>query len=255
MKRLVLAFILLSTSALLSGSAVQMTFAEPTPAEIIEKSIAYHDPQGVWGQGQVELDVKTIYSPEFAKKRGVTDSTVRLWLSPAQETFRYVKDTGKDLIDYSVKLGKGKVSVNGKTDISEEDKERLRIAEPALYRDYFEYLYVMPQKLNDPGTRISPEAKTMTFNGTETLALRVTYEAEVGEDTWDFFFDTETYALVGYRFFHDESKNDGEYIAFSGEIRDEASGLRLPKERAWYYNADDGHLATDDIVSMRVTTP
>jgi len=62
-----------------------------------------------------------------------------------------------------------------------------------------------------------------------------------------------SYALVGYRFYHSESDNDGEYIPFEGEIVDEATGLRLPSTRTWYYNNGDGHLATDQIVSIVVS--
>ena len=43
----------------------------------------------------------------------------------------------------------------------------------------------------------------------EVVQLRATYDPEVGEDIWDFFFDPETYALVGYRFFRDEAARGG----------------------------------------------
>jgi hypothetical protein len=74
----------------------------------------------------------------------------------------------------------------------------------------------------------------------------------VGEDIWYFYFDRRSFALIGCRFFHDESKNDGEYITFEAEIQDKATGMRLPKVRAWYFNAGDEYLATDDIISMSV---
>ena len=61
--------------------------------------------------------------------------------------------------------------------------------------------------------------------------------------------DRKTYALVGYRFYHDESKNDGEYIVLEGEAS--GAGLKLPKTRKWYRHEDDGFLGTDIIESMR----
>jgi len=108
----------------------------------------------------------------------------------------------------------------------------------------------MPMKLTDPGAIVDPKAGIVEFQGRDVYRVRVTYDPEVGSHTWYFYFDPETYALVGYRFFKDESKNDGEYIAFEGEVVDEATGVRLPKTRAWYYNDGDGHLATDDITSI-----
>ena len=83
------------------------------------------------------------------------------------------------------------------------------------------------------------------------LSLRVTYDPEVGVDTWYLYFDPDTSALVGYRFYHDESANDGEYIVLEGEV---SSGtLRLPKARTWYTHGDDRLLGTDTLTSLAGT--
>ena len=73
--------------------------------------------------------------------------------------------------------------------------------------------------------------------------MKVTYKKEVGNDIWYFYFDPSTYAMEVYQFFHDESKNDGEYILLSG--METINGIKMPKNRAWYYNKDDKYLATD----------
>ena len=52
-----------------------------------------------------------------------------------------------------------------------------------------------------------------------------------------------TYKLRQYQFFHDETKNDGEYIVLENEI--EVYGIKMPKDRAWYYNQQDKYLGTD----------
>lgn len=228
--------------------------AKHAPTDIIMKSIAYHDPAGVWSKGRLELGVHTTYSEEYAKKRGVKETNLKILLSPGHEDFSYTKVSGEDKIEITCHKGVGKTIVNGSAEVSDEDKERLRLAEPSLYRDYCEYLYGMPMKLLDPGTNLDPVVATTEFNGKEALALKVSYDPEVGGDIWYFYFDPATFALVGYKFYHDESKNDGEYITFENEVVDEATGMRLPKIRAWYFNDGDGHLATDDIVSMKVST-
>jgi hypothetical protein len=46
-----------------------------------------------------------------------------------------------------------------------------------------------------------------------------------------------------YQFFRDESKNDGEYILLTEEVV--VNGIKMPKNRAWYYNKNDGYLGTD----------
>jgi hypothetical protein len=53
----------------------------------------------------------------------------------------------------------------------------------------------------------------------------------------------KSFALEVYQFFHDESKNDGEYILLTEE--QVVDGIIMPKNRAWYYNEKDKYLGTD----------
>ena len=49
-----------------------------------------------------------------------------------------------------------------------------------------------------------------------------------------------------YQFFKGEDKKTGEYILLSDEIL--VNGIKIPQNRAWYYNKDDGYLGTDTLV-------
>ena len=98
-------------------------------------------------------------------------------------------------------------------------------------------------KLKDPGTHLDPEVQSKNFKGKAYLVLKVTYDESVGKDVWYFYFDPDNYAMEVYQFFHDESKNDGEYILLS-ELENVAR-IKMPKIRSWYYNSDDKHLGTD----------
>ncbi len=102
-------------------------------------------------------------------------------------------------------------------------------------------------KLKDPGTIIFPKTERKSFKGKEYLVLKVTYKKDVGKDTWYFYFNPETYALEVYQFYHDETKNDGEYILLTDES--EINGIKMPKNRAWYYNLDDKYLGTDMLIN------
>ena len=46
-----------------------------------------------------------------------------------------------------------------------------------------------------------------------------------------------------YQFYHDEAKNDGEYILLTDIL--EVNGINMPKTRAWYYNKNNDYLGTD----------
>ena len=110
-------------------------------------------------------------------------------------------------------------------------------------RDYYVYLYGLPMKLKDPGTQLEDKVYTKSLNGESFLCLKVTYDAAVGKDSWYFYFDKKTYAMRHYQFYHDESKNDGEYILLSGE--EIVQGIKMPKTRAWYTNQANAYLGTD----------
>lgn len=98
-------------------------------------------------------------------------------------------------------------------------------------------------KLNDPGTAIDKNVVLKKFEGKEYLVLKITYDVNVGNDTWYFYFDPTSFELKLYQFFHDESKNDGEYIVLEG--LETISDIKMPKIRKWYYNNDDTYLGTD----------
>jgi hypothetical protein len=100
-------------------------------------------------------------------------------------------------------------------------------------------------KLKDPGTIIHPKVNSKVFKGKKYLVLKVDYEQSVGSDRWYFYFNPKSYALEAYQFFHDENKNDGEYILLSDEK--EINGIKMPKIRSWFYNKDDQYLGTDTL--------
>ena len=54
--------------------------------------------------------------------------------------------------------------------------------------------------------------------------------------------------MIGYRFYHDEAANDGEYIELEGI--QEGGGLRLPRARTWYTHKEDKLLGTDTLIKI-----
>ena len=46
-----------------------------------------------------------------------------------------------------------------------------------------------------------------------------------------------------YQFYHEEEKNDGEFILLSD--LEMVNGIKMPKNRAWYYNKEEKYLGTD----------
>jgi hypothetical protein len=137
------------------------------------------------------------------------------------------------------------LSFNGNKTFSEEiaTKFHLNCERVSMYRDYYTFLYGLPMKLNDKGTIIDSKINEKQISGISYWVLKATYTPEVGGDTWYLYFDKNTYQLKRYQFFHEEAKNDGEYIILENELM--IGGIKMPKDRAWYYNKDDNYLGTD----------
>ena len=209
-----------------------------SPLQVIERSISYHDPE------MQITDSEVVMSFVETRPKG-EDRNTKISFNIKKETFQMANI--RDGISMNSRMDKGKVEilVDGKKEYSNDimEKYRLNPERIAMMKNYYQYLWLMPMKLMDPGTIIDSEVKKVDFFGKELLQIKISYSPEVGKDVWYFYFNPESYAMQGYRFYHDESKNDGEYIL----LEDEAvfNNVRLPKKRTWYTHKEDKLLGTD----------
>lgn len=210
---------------------------ELTGSELLEKAIKYHDPNGNWNSFKGDL-VVSMTRPN--KDKRVSEIHIDI---PASS---FVLSTRKNdsLITSKVINDECFFSVDEEAITAKEElkKHKLTCKRAKLMKDYYTYLYGLPMKLKDEGTIINEKVTSKEFNGKEYLVLKVNYEESVGKDTWYFYFDPSTYAMKVYQFYHDETKNDGEYIILTEE--EEIEGIKMPKNRA-YYNKDNAYIATD----------
>lgn len=218
-----------------------LSVSAQTAKDVLDKSIAYHDPKGVWETGKFKLNLKE------SRPNGTFRET-KITLNNRQQSFLLSQKREGRMIYRYVKGDQCENKLDGKTDFTPEEAKQFRLdcSYSPRMKDYYTYLYGLPMKLRDPGTKLDEEVKTVTFDDRQLLQLRVTYDEAVGKDIWYFYFDPTTFALSGYRFYHDESKNDGEYILISGEQK--VGPLRLPKSRKWFTHQDEKFLGTDELV-------
>lgn len=217
-----------------------------TPSELLSRSIAFHDPMDKWQNAELELVIRMELPagpPRVSKVQ----------LNNANGHFSVSYVSKGHLLEYRInELDSAEVYADfqlatGRTDIDSLDLSKARARR---WRDYYGYLYGLPMKLKDEGTILSEEVAETYFDGKQVLALRVTYDESVGKDTWYFYFHPETYAMVGYRFYHDEEQNDGEYIVLDG-VRVQ-NGLRIPEHRYWYVNENGRFLGADMMMALQV---
>ena len=224
---------LLAMTTLLSG--------QPTGQNIIDNSIKFHDPTGNWDRFDHRLN--------FNQQRPGKEMTKRkVYLNNKKKEFQFWAQYDEGLLSYTVKNNSGSYSWNGSSDVPQDLAKKYRIdnTRAVMYRDYYSYLYGMPMKLKDASAIIHPEASIVDFYGEKYYKVKITYNPAAGDDIWYFYFDPETYALEAYQFFHDESKNDGEYILF--EELHEVDKIKMPRIRKWYYNKDEKYIASDILI-------
>ena len=205
--------------------------------QLLEKAIQYHDPNESW-----ESFNGTLFVTMEIPKNPNRDSEIRINLP---EEYFYVKASkGENTTEYTVNKGNCKISFNGEENLSDTilKEHKLSCDRANLYKNYYTYLYGLPMKLKDNGTIIHDKVERKTFKGKEYLVLKVTYDEKVGSDTWFFYFNPKTYAMEVYQFFK-EKPDSGEYILLSDEVV--VNGIKMPKNRVWYYNKNDGYLGTD----------
>lgn len=214
---------------------------------LIARSIAYHDPQGRWERGAISLRV-------VESRPGAESRTASVLMTPGRGTVTVGRVTEAATTAFGV-MGEEITlrSVNGESGLDEEALAAHGLGRERVMwlRNFYLFVWGLPMKLRDPGTIVDPEPLADSYDGQEALKVRVTYDPEVGGDTWYFYFHPETARLIGYRFYHDEAANDGEYIHLEGEIAD--AGLRLPARRRWFFHANDEFLGEDEAISLSVT--
>lgn len=209
-----------------------------TATQLLEKTITFHDPNGNWKNFDGSFKVRM-------KSPNSSDRLSTITLNTPKQQFNLLVEKDGDSYTYHFDKGNCSTTLNGSSDISNEDREKFRLTceRGQMMKNYYTYLYGLPMKLKDPGTLLNEKVQKKTFKGKEYLVLKVTYDEKVGSDVWYFYFDPKTYGMEVYQFYHDESKNDGEYILLEG--LEEINGIKMPKTRAWYLNKDNKYLGTD----------
>lgn len=229
-------------SFLLGSSALAQSLTAP---ELLEKAIAYHDPDGRWAtfddtftvimtrpdnperESQIAINLP---QEHFSLETKIDTVTTQYILDQADCQMLYqsepIDTTAAQAVDMSCERGN-------------------------MYKNYYTYLYGLPMKLRDPGTNINYPVEKKEFQGKQYLVLKATYDAAVGSDVWYFYFDPQNYAMEVYQFYRTDDAgkmlpSSGEYVLLSEE--ETINGIKMPKVRAWYYNKDDQYLVTDTLI-------
>ncbi len=195
-------------------------FAQYVPSsDVVKNALSYHDPEGLWP----ELNAR-LYFEEVQPNGDIRKTEARI-----DNTTGYFR------------LNRGDYEIHGmKMDSCFVEKGDYDCARAERMRNYYVYLWGLPMKLMDEGTRIRPEASLIDWQNVPCYEVVVDYE----EDRWYFYFTRDDYRMIGYMFVkHDGS---GERIVLNGEKK--VGSMKIPAQRSWFVLGDDRYLGTDRLV-------
>lgn len=226
-----------------------LSFCQPeskSDSQLLERTLAYHDPEGNWPQLKARLYLS---SADTAGK----ENAFEIELDNATGYFAHIsRQDGKEAVK-GIRDGKAFFLLDGKQDISAEDREKYNLTPEDLQwvHSFYGYLYGLPMKLTDDGVHVREAAKNEELEGKAYKVLQVNYDAAVGTDNWFFYLNPETYAMEAYRFNHGKPES-GEYIVLEQEVV--VDGIRIPKVRKWYLNKNNAYLGTDTLIKAEPLT-
>ncbi|MDX5340521.1 MAG: DUF6503 family protein [Cyclobacteriaceae bacterium] len=192
--------------------------------EMIQKSIAYHDPEGNWKKLQATFVIQD------SLPAGRNSRYYEFTLDNRNGQFTYQLEG----LQYQV-WGDSVLVLEGEI----ENERALRM------RNYYTYLWGLPMKLLDPGTVLEDSVREEVLDGKSYRVVRVPYE----KDIWYFYLDPDTYRMEAYKFYQDEPNQKGEIIFLEGEK--EFGGMRIPQNRTWYRTETQEFLGTDRLLEIK----
>ncbi|NVJ85531.1 MAG: hypothetical protein HWE15_04455 [Algoriphagus sp.] len=191
--------------------------------DLIQKSIAFHDPLNHWKDFKGTMVIHDSLPP------GRESRNYQVMIDNSQSIVEYIKEDLHFRVWHdSVEVLKGEV-----------EKSRA-----LMLRNYYTYLWGLPMKILDPGTTISPDATREMLNGKDYWVVKVPYE----KDTWYFYLDPNTFQLEAYKFYQDLEAKKGEIIYLDGLL--EVDGMKIPKNRSWYRTEVDEFLGEDRLIGI-----
>ena len=168
--------------------------AQQTAYQILQKSIKTHDHRGRWQKLKAEFDMRIVREKQ-------ADRFFTIALNVPQKRFAYQVKT--DTLNYAqgFKGNKFNVLFNGSSDISEATIKKYDLTQTRTQylKEVYEYLLLLPMRLQNDTTFLSKDYTIEPFNGTPCYKLTIHYEPVGENETWHFFIDNQSFMCFSYQ--------------------------------------------------------
>jgi Family of unknown function (DUF6503) len=218
--------------------------AQLSALEILQKSIKVHDPKNRWEK------LNTAFEMSIVREK-VADRYFIIHLNLPQKSFAY--EVKNDSLHYKQGFvgSKHEAFLNERTELSEAEikKYDLSQARTQYLREVYEYLMLLPMRLQNDVKFLSDKVQEEVFNQKACYKITVQYEPADKNETWHFFIDKQTFVLHGYQFYLKDKTTNGEYIYL--EDYQTIERILMPKTKRWYWNKDGSFFRTDRILGVK----
>lgn len=228
----------------LALSASTIIQAQQTAYQILEKSIKTHDPRGRWQKLKAEFEMSIVREKQ-------ADRFFTIALDLPKKSFAYRVKT--DSLNYTqgFKGNTFEVLFNNSKNISEATIKKYDLTQTRTQylREVYEYLLLLPMRLQNDTAVLSKDYTIETFNKAECYKLTIQYEPVQENETWHFFIDSQSFILRGYQFYVKDKTTNGEYIFLDDYTT--IKRILMPKTKQWYWNKDGSFFRTDRILRVK----
>ena len=180
--------------------------AQQTAYQILQKTIKIHDPRGRWQKLNAEFDMSIVREKQ-------ADRFFTIALNVPKKHFAYQVKT--DTLNYSQGFRGNNFDVifNGSSTISEANIKKYDLTQTRTQymREVYEYLLLLPMRLQNDISLLSKDYTIETFNGSSCYKLTIQYQPITENETWHFFIDNQSFILRGYQFYVKDKTTNGEY--------------------------------------------
>jgi uncharacterized protein (TIGR02246 family) len=173
-------------------SVVQMT-----GQELWDKVISYHDPGGIWENFSGKVHLVTTHN-----RGGFNEEEIEL--DKSAKMYRCLRFDGNIVATKGVKAGECFRSINGRTDVSQDEMQKYRMScdDCKQFNEHHTCHIGLPMELRTSGVDVETDVRIVNFHGTTFYALRFNGGSDAVkhpyyQGKWTLYIDPVSFAMRG----------------------------------------------------------
>jgi hypothetical protein len=211
--------------------------------ELLARTIAYHDPTGVWDSFSGTVRLIT------ARADGSSSGFEFIHVDNPSNLYRAVRIVGDVRIEFGESEGNCFHSLNGETELTPDEIERYNlVCENTLFRSEHHTAHIgLPMEIRESGMQIDEDVTRTELGGEPALSWTMVGDSTtVRHPYWasrvTLFVNPDTYAMLGYQV--EPPEGSGMLWLLSGEL--DINGIKMPQVKR-VYDPEDGSLIFTDV--------